>query len=83
MIIRDRISHVVENVDLNLRKRYRKLNGKNVKMGIRPIDTPIKKKIKFSSYFKEIQIGTVAKPNVRKGFLIYEEMRKYFPNPHI
>jgi hypothetical protein len=35
-------------------------------------------KIKFSSY-KEIQSGAVAKSYMRKGFLMYEEMRKYFP----
>ncbi len=29
--------------------------------------------------YKEIQSGAVAKSYVRKGFLIYEEMRKYFP----
>ncbi len=28
---------------------------------------------------KEIQSGAVAKSNVRKGFLIYQEMRKYLP----
>jgi hypothetical protein len=28
---------------------------------------------------KEIQIRAVAKLYMRKGFLIYEEMRKYFP----
>jgi hypothetical protein len=38
--------------------------------------TLIKKKIKFSSYIKEIQNGAVAKSYIRKGFL-YEEMRKY------
>jgi hypothetical protein len=42
--------------------------------------TLIKKKTKFSSYmYKEIQGGAVAKSYMRKGFLIYEEMRKYFP----
>ncbi len=35
-------------------------------------DTPIKKKI-FTQ--KEIQMGAVAKSYMRKGFLIYEEMR--------
>jgi hypothetical protein len=40
--------------------------------------TLIKKKIKFSSY-REIQSGAVAKSYMRKGFLIYEEMCKYFP----
>jgi hypothetical protein len=29
--------------------------------------------------YKEIQSGSVAKSYMRKGFLIYEEMRKYFP----
>jgi hypothetical protein len=38
----------------------------------------IKKKIKLSSY-KEIQSGAVAKSYIRKGFQIYEEIRKYFP----
>jgi hypothetical protein len=32
--------------------------------------TLIKKKRKFSSYIKEIQMGAVAKSNMRKGFLI-------------
>jgi hypothetical protein len=42
--------------------------------------TLIKKKIKFSSYiYKEIQSRAVAKSYMRKGFQIYEEMRKYFP----
>jgi hypothetical protein len=29
--------------------------------------------------YKEIQSGAVAKSYKRKGFLIYEEMRQYFP----
>ncbi len=42
--------------------------------------TLIKNKIKFSSYtYKEIQSGAVAKSHMRKGFLIYEVLRKYFP----
>jgi hypothetical protein len=36
----------------------------------------IKKKIKFSIN-KEIQNGAVENSYMRKGFLIYEEMRKY------
>jgi hypothetical protein len=28
---------------------------------------------------KEIQSGAIAKSYMRKGFLIYEEIRKYFP----
>jgi hypothetical protein len=42
----------------------------------------MKKKRKFSSYtvlYKEIQSGAVAKSYIWKGFLIYEEMQKYFP----
>jgi hypothetical protein len=35
-------------------------------------------KKKFLIY-KEIQSRAVARPFMRKGFLIYEEMRKYFP----
>ncbi len=42
--------------------------------------TLIKKKVKLSSYiYKEIQNGAVAKSYMRKGFLIYDEMRKYLP----
>jgi hypothetical protein len=29
--------------------------------------------------YRKIQSGAVAKSYMRKGFLIYEEMRKYFP----
>jgi hypothetical protein len=29
--------------------------------------------------YKEIQSGAVAKSYMRKGFLIYDEIRKYFP----
>jgi hypothetical protein len=36
----------------------------------------IRKKIKFLIY-KEIQNGAVAESYMRKGFLIYEKMRKY------
>ncbi len=38
----------------------------------------IKKKTKFSLIYKEIQMGSGAKSYMRKGFPIYEEMRKYF-----
>ncbi len=38
-----------------------------------------KKENKVFLIFKEIQIGAVAKSYMRKGFLIYEEIRKYFP----
>jgi hypothetical protein len=41
--------------------------------------TQIKNKTKFSSYvYKEIQRGSGAKFYMGKGFLIIEEMRKYF-----
>jgi hypothetical protein len=39
--------------------------------------TLIKKQRKFSSYIRKLQMGSVAKSYMRKGFLIYEEMRKY------
>jgi hypothetical protein len=42
-----------------------------------PSSTLIKKKMKFSLYIKGIQMGAVAKSYMRKGFLIYEEIRKY------
>ncbi len=38
-----------------------------------------KKENKIFLIYKEIQSGAVAKSYIRKGFLIYEEMRKYFP----
>ncbi len=41
--------------------------------------TLIKKKIKIFLICKEIQSGAVAKSYMRKGLLIYGEMRKYFP----
>jgi hypothetical protein len=36
-------------------------------------------KIKIFLRYEEIQSGAVAKSYMRKGFLIYEKMRKYFP----
>jgi hypothetical protein len=36
-----------------------------------------KKEKKIFLIYKEIQMGSVAKSYMRKGFLIYEEMRKY------
>jgi hypothetical protein len=38
-----------------------------------------KKENNIFPIYKEIQSGAVAKSYMRKGFLIYEEMRKYFP----
>jgi hypothetical protein len=38
-----------------------------------------KKEKKIFLIYKEIQSGAVAKSYMRKGFLIYEEMCKYFP----
>ncbi len=37
----------------------------------------IKKEIKIFLIYKEIKMGSGAKSYMRKGFLIYEEMRKY------
>ncbi len=42
------------------------------------ICTLIKKKTKFSIIYKEIQMGSGAKSFMRKGFLLYEEMLKFF-----
>jgi hypothetical protein len=39
-----------------------------------------KKENQIFLIYKEIQSGEVAKSYMRKSFLIYEEMRKYFPN---
>ncbi len=39
--------------------------------------TQIKKKTKFSSYIRKFRMELVAKSYMRKGFLIYEDMRKY------
>jgi len=38
-----------------------------------------KKENQIFLIYKEIQSGAVAKSYMRKGFLIYEEMRKYLP----
>jgi hypothetical protein len=37
-----------------------------------------KKENQIFLIYKEIQSGAAAKPYMRKGLLIYEEMRKYF-----
>jgi hypothetical protein len=38
---------------------------------------PDKKGEQIFLIYKEIQMGAVAKSYIRKGFLIFEEMRKY------
>ncbi len=38
-----------------------------------------KKENKIFLIYKEIQMGSGAKSYTRKGFLIYEKMRKFFP----
>ncbi len=38
-----------------------------------------KKENQIFLIYKEIHSGAVAKLYMRNGFLIYEEMRKYFP----
>ncbi len=40
---------------------------------------PDKKENQIFLIYKEIQSGAVAKSFIRKGFLMYEEIRKYFP----
>ncbi len=44
---------------------------------MRPILRTVYTLIKIFLIYKEIQKGAVAKSNMRKGFLIYEEMCKY------
>jgi hypothetical protein len=46
--------------------------------GFRTVYTDKKENHIFLIY-REIQSAAVAKSYMRKGFLIYEEMRKYFP----
>ncbi len=38
-----------------------------------------KKENQIFLIYREIQSGAIAKSYMRKDFLIYEEMRKYFP----
>ncbi len=38
-----------------------------------------KKENQIFLIYREIQSGALAKSHMRKGFLIYEEMGKYFP----
>jgi hypothetical protein len=38
-----------------------------------------KKENQIFLIYKEIQMGSGAKSYMRKGFLIYEEMREFFP----
>jgi hypothetical protein len=45
---------------------------------VQPIGTLIKKKIKFSSHIRKFRVEQM-QSYMREGFLIYEEMRKYFP----
>jgi hypothetical protein len=46
---------------------------------LKPVAALIQKKNQVFLIYKEIQSGAVAKSYMRKGFLIYGEMRKYFP----
>jgi putative heme iron utilization protein len=48
-------------------------------LGKGSLDTLIKKENQIFLMCKEIQNGAVAKSYMRKAFLIYEKMRKYFP----
>ncbi len=56
-------------LDLILAKLYR--------LGMIFLPNTDKKEKKIFLVYKEIQKGTVAKSCMRKGFLIYENMRKY------
>jgi hypothetical protein len=42
-----------------------------------PLFTLIKRKSNYPHINKEMQMGSVAKSYMMKGFLIYEKMRKY------
>jgi hypothetical protein len=42
-----------------------------------------KKETKTFIIYREIQMGSGAKSNMRKGFLIYEEMHKYFYHTYV
>jgi hypothetical protein len=55
--------------------RLKSLRDDNRLNSIRDDSTLIKKKIKFSSYIRTFS-GAVGRSYMRKGFLIYEEMRK-------
>jgi hypothetical protein len=46
-------------------------------------DCTDKKENQIFLIYKEILSGAVTKSYMRKGFLIYEEMRKYFPIYHM
>ncbi len=46
-------------------------------LGLTSAHTAKKKENKIFLICKEIQMGAVAKSYMRKGFLIYEKMRKY------
>jgi hypothetical protein len=50
-----------------------------MKTNIRPDSYTDKKENKIFLIYKEIQMGSGAKSYMRKGFLIYEEMRKFSP----
>jgi hypothetical protein len=50
---------------------------RRISVGIFRSHTDKKKEIKIFLLFKEIQSGAGAKSYMRKGFLIYEERRKY------
>ena len=69
-------AHEVLNLRADSKFRSGQGSGKQEIETIWSWTTLLKKKTKFSSY-KEIQMGSVAKSYMRKGILIYEEMRKY------
>ncbi len=57
---------------------YRVSLGKEKMNTKRGIYCTLIKENKIFLIFKEIQSGAVSRSYMRKGFLIYEEMRKYF-----
>ncbi len=76
------VPHPVTKGGGDTRLRVRGWGGRGFQVGRlkkKPstLSTLIKKIRKFFLIYKEIQKGAVAKSYRRKGFLIYEEMRKY------
>jgi hypothetical protein len=53
-------------------------NGKPYLQCSNPLFFTNKKENKIYLIYKEIQSGAFAKSYIKKGFLIYKEMRKYF-----
>jgi hypothetical protein len=69
----DKLSWVKPTSELSF--KFWETLSKSIIKNITP-HTDIKEN-KISLIYKEVQLGSVAKSYMRKGFLIYKEMRKY------